>query len=117
MVQHGAALATESRDASLPETVASGSIDQLSPRMAALCRYALKLTQAPSEMEAADVAQLRAAGLDDRAIVDANQVASYFNYVNRVADGLGVELEQHWPEHLRARRRYTQRPRPSPSGR
>lgn len=39
-----------------------------------------------------DIDRLRAEGLDDRAIVDANQVVAYFNYVNRVADGLGVEL-------------------------
>ncbi len=85
--------------------------------MAALCRYALKLTQAPSEMEAADVEQLRAGGFDDRAIVDSNQVASYFNYVNRVADGLGVELEEHWPEHLRARHRYAHHRGQAASGR
>ncbi len=49
---------------------------------------------------------LRALGLDDRAIVDANQAVSYFNYVNRVADGLGVELEPTWPSSARRRRRY-----------
>lgn len=57
-------------------------------------------------MAEADLEPLRAAGLDDRAIVDANQVVAYFNYVNRVADGLGVELEPGWPEHARARRAY-----------
>ena len=41
-----------------------------------------------------DVHALRAAGLDDRAIVDANQVVAYFNYVNRIAEGLGFELER-----------------------
>jgi alkylhydroperoxidase family enzyme len=40
-----------------------------------------------------DLDALREHGLDDRAIVDANQVVAYYNYVNRVADGLGVELE------------------------
>ena len=44
-------------------------------------------------MSRADVEALRAVGLDDRAIVDANQVVVYYKYVNRVADGLGVELE------------------------
>lgn len=53
-----------------------------------------------------DVDALRAVGLDDRAIVDANQVVAYFNYVNRVADGLGVELEPPWPPELRRRRGY-----------
>jgi alkylhydroperoxidase family enzyme len=39
------------------------------------------------------VAVLRAAGFDDVAIHDATQVIGYFNYINRVADGLGVDLE------------------------
>lgn len=51
----------------------------------------------------ADVERLRDAGLDDRAIVDANQVVAYFNYVNRIADGLGVDLEGEWPDELRTR--------------
>ena len=49
---------------------------------------------------------LRRAGCSDRDVVDVNQVASYFNYVNRVVDGLGVELEADWPESARAPRRY-----------
>lgn len=57
-------------------------------------------------MVEADVDALRTAGFDDRAIVDANQVVSYFNYVNRVADGLGVELEDSWPEEVRKPRTY-----------
>ena len=44
-------------------------------------------------MAQADVDALRAAGFDDRAVHDATQVVSYFNYINRVADALGVELE------------------------
>jgi alkylhydroperoxidase family enzyme len=44
-------------------------------------------------MEEADIAQLRAAGFDDRAIHDATQIAAYFNYINRVADALHVEQE------------------------
>jgi hypothetical protein len=44
-------------------------------------------------MEEADLAPLRAAGLDDRAIHDAVQAIAYFSYINRVADGLGVDLE------------------------
>src|SRR6266545_2741583 len=74
--------------------------------MAALCSYARKLTRAPAAVSEADVAALRRAGLDDRAIVDANQVVAYFNYVNRVVEGLGVELEERWPAAVRTRRRY-----------
>ncbi|MDE2821256.1 MAG: peroxidase [Chloroflexota bacterium] len=59
----------------------------------ALCAYAEKLTSQPTEMTAADVERLRGAGLDDVAIHDATQVVAYFNYINRVADALGVERE------------------------
>lgn len=59
----------------------------------ALCAYAEKLTQSPAAMTEADVQGLRAAGLDDRAIHDATQVIAYFNYINRIADALGVERE------------------------
>lgn len=64
--------------------------------MRALCEYARKLTVSPGAMVEDDLAPMRAVGLDDRAIVDANQVVAYFNYANRVVDGLGVELEDHW---------------------
>jgi hypothetical protein len=66
-------------------------------------------------MERTDIELLRAEGLDDRAIVDANQVVAYFNYVNRVADGLGVELEPSWPAALRTPRSYGARLRDFPS--
>ena len=59
----------------------------------ALCRYAEKLTLDQRSMGPADVEELRAHGLDDRAIHDATQVIGYFNYITRVADGLGVEPE------------------------
>jgi uncharacterized peroxidase-related enzyme len=106
VVQHGAALTRESGDPALAEAVASGRFEDLEPRMAALCTYALKLTLRPSTMEEADIDALRNAGFEDRGIVDANQVVSYFNYVNRVSDGLGVELEDDWPDEIRRPRTY-----------
>ena len=106
MVQHGAALSRESGEPALTEAVASAEFDKLPSRMAALCRYALALTVRPWTIRRADVEALRAAGLSDRDIVDANQVVAYFNYVNRVADGLGVALEEDWPEEDRRRRSY-----------
>ena len=45
-------------------------------------------------MTEADVQSLRKAGLDDIAIHDATQIIGYFNYINRVADALGVESEE-----------------------
>jgi uncharacterized peroxidase-related enzyme len=59
----------------------------------ALCAYAEKLTLSPSEIVEADITALRAAGFNDRAIHDATQVIGYFNYINRIADGLDVEME------------------------
>jgi alkylhydroperoxidase family enzyme len=55
--------------------------------------YAEKLTLRPSEVAESDLARLREAGLDDRGILEVVQVTSYFNFVNRLADGLGVSLE------------------------
>ena len=59
----------------------------------ALMRYAEKLTMTPGSMIEPDVAALRAAGLDDGAILEANQIVCYFNYVNRSINGLGVTTE------------------------
>jgi len=65
----------------------------LSPRERAILDYAVKLTLRPSEMQSSDVEGLRDAGLSDGEILDVCQVISYYNYVNRLADGLGVDLE------------------------
>ncbi len=59
-----------------------------------LCAWAEKLTLQLDEAGAADVEGLRAAGFSDEAISDAAQVIGYFNYINRVAEGLGVDLEE-----------------------
>lgn len=59
----------------------------------ALCDYAEKLTLRQAEVGADDLEVLRGHGFDDRAIHDATQVIGYFNYITRVADGLGVEPE------------------------
>lgn len=59
----------------------------------ALCAFADKLTRTPAAMEEADLDALRAHGLDDVALHDAIQVVSFFNYINRVADAVHVDLE------------------------
>jgi len=59
----------------------------------ALVAYALKLTRTPRAMHAADIEALRAAGLAEEEIFEAAFVTAYFNYTNRVAEGLGVEPE------------------------
>ena len=62
----------------------------------AMLDYAVKLTLTPGEMGDGDVERLREVGFDQTAILDICQVVSYYNYVNRLADGLGVELEARW---------------------
>ncbi len=59
--------------------------------------YALKLTRTPWKMCRDDLEPLRDAGLTDREILDLAMIVSYYAYVNRMADGLGVELEPGGP--------------------
>jgi alkylhydroperoxidase family enzyme len=56
-------------------------------------RYAERLAAEPASVTREHVDALRAQGFDDRAIHDAAQVVAYFSYINRVADGLGVDPE------------------------
>ena len=72
----------------------------ISPAERAMLDYAVKLTRAPWTMTGADVEKLRACGLSDTAILDLNIVASYYAFVNRLADGLGVELESWWSKEI-----------------
>lgn len=55
--------------------------------------YAEKLTRTPGAMERRDVEELRAVGFSDADILHIAEVTAYYAYVNRIADGLGVELE------------------------
>ncbi len=59
----------------------------------ALLAFAEKLTRKPSAAVEDDLAVLRRCGFDDGQLHDAVQVVSYFNYINRIAAGLGVDLE------------------------
>ena len=59
----------------------------------AALRYAAKLTLHPGEMAPADVDALRDAGWDDGEILEINQIVGYFNYANRLLNGLGVTTE------------------------
>jgi alkylhydroperoxidase family enzyme len=60
--------------------------------------YVEKLTRTPGEMVEADVLALRDAGFTDRDILDICTTAAYYAYVNRIADGLGVQLESWLPD-------------------
>lgn len=67
--------------------------DALDDKLRALLAWAEKLTRSPARCGRADVDALRAAGATDHEIHATAQVAAYFNYINRVADALGVDFE------------------------
>ncbi len=62
--------------------------------IARLVAFAQKLTWANATVDESEIATLRGHGFDDAAISSAVQVVAYFNYINRVADGLGVDREE-----------------------
>ena len=71
----------------------------LEPRVRCLCDFAVKVTREPSGITAADLDVLRGEGWSDAAIHDALQVVSYFNYINRIADAVGIGDEPEWAHH------------------
>ena len=66
---------------------------ELSPPDRAMLDYVAKLTLKPVSVQPDDINSLRKNGFDDKAILQINLIASWFNYINRVADGLGVGRE------------------------
>jgi len=59
-----------------------------------MLEYAVKLTSKTCTVNEDDIIALHKVGFDDEAILDIVQVAAYFNFVNRLACGLGIELEE-----------------------
>jgi uncharacterized peroxidase-related enzyme len=66
----------------------------LPARIQTMVDYAVNLTQWPGDMREQDVELLRQAGLSDEDILSINLIVSYFNFVNRIALGLGVEFSE-----------------------
>ena len=73
-------------DADAPERAFEG-------KELAMLRYARKLTISPGAMVETDVQAMRDEGAEDGEILEVNQVCGYFNYVNRLLNGLGVTLK------------------------
>lgn len=95
MAHHAEGLRKESKDDGLVAAIRSDYRKaRVFPAERALLDFAAKLTQEPSACTKEDLAALRKAGWSDSAILDATLVVSYFAFVNRIADGLGVELEE-----------------------
>ena len=99
MTHHGAGLRKLTNDAVLVEQL-KADYRQAAVTVAemAMLDYAVKLTLEPWNMVEADVIALGESGFSDSAILDINQVTGYYAYVNRLADGLGVPLEEFWGE-------------------
>lgn len=66
----------------------------ISDRNKLILDYVEKITSTPAAIDSDYIDSLRREGFDDLLLHDIVQVAAYFNYVNRLADGLGVELEE-----------------------
>jgi uncharacterized peroxidase-related enzyme len=66
---------------------------KLPPRSKALAKFAELVTRTPAAVREQDVTTLRKHGLTDRDILDAVEITAYFNYINRVADALGIDPE------------------------
>ena len=62
----------------------------ITPQERAMLDYAVQLTRDATQITRADHEKLRAAGFDDRGILQITLIAAWFNYINRVADALGV---------------------------
>ena len=90
--QHGEALREESEDELMTQIRKNYKTADITKKEKIMLRYAEKLTKESYNMTERDIENLRSVGYSDREIFDINQVCAYFNYVNCIADGLGVEL-------------------------
>ena len=74
-----------------PDTVRTGE-----PPLDALLDYTRILVRRPGNVTAEDITRLRAQGFDDFDILDVNNLAAYYCYINRVANGLGLQGGSRW---------------------
>jgi uncharacterized peroxidase-related enzyme len=98
IVHHRRGLRRLLRDDSLAEHIeADYETAGLDERRLSMLRYVEKLTRTPGKTTKEDVEQLRRVGFSDEDILQIAEVTAYYAYVNRIADGLGVELESWIP--------------------
>lgn len=62
-----------------------------------MLQFVEKLTRRPASLSEEDIDALRACEFSERAILDVVLISAYYAFVNRLADGLGVEMESYWP--------------------
>lgn len=99
MVHHRRGLRRLLRDDDLADAIEDDfESAQISEKRKMMLRYALKLTRTPAEITGSDVALLRGEGFSDTDILHIVEVTAYYAYANRIADGLGIPLEDWIPE-------------------
>ncbi|MCH7666599.1 MAG: peroxidase [Acidobacteria bacterium] len=86
-------MSVEDQDLLLDALAADYRVAGLEPADRSMLDYAVKLTESPNAVTSGDVDRLRDLGFDDRGIHDICSITAYFAFVNRIAEGLGVELE------------------------
>jgi uncharacterized peroxidase-related enzyme len=91
---HGAGLLRLTKNQGLVDALSRGEdANELTSAERAMLSYARKLTTALGSVTEEDIQALQNEGFNDRAILEINLAVSYMNFVNRIAEGLGVELE------------------------
>ncbi len=99
MVHHGESLRRLVRDDALVDQLKEDFRQApLSVEDHVMLDYVVKLTKRPFAVAESDVEGLREVGFSDRTILDVVQITAYFAFVNRLAGGLGVTLEDYWSQ-------------------
>lgn len=99
MTHHRRGLRRLLRDDALAERIENDfETAGLSDKRLAMLRYAVKLTVAPGSVNQSDIADLRVVGFSDLDILHVAEVTGYYAYANRIADGLGIPLEDWIPD-------------------
>ena len=94
MTHHRRGLRRLLRDDDLVERIeADFETAGVSEKRVAMLRYAMKLTVTPGEVDESDVESLRDVGFTDTDVLHIAEVVGYYAYANRIADGLGIPLE------------------------
>ena len=97
MQHHGRGLFRLTKNKSLVEAInADYKTADISDKDRNMLDYVTLLTKNPCNIRRKDFDKVKAAGFAEADVLDLVQVTAYFNYVNRLACGLGVELESYW---------------------
>ena len=93
VAHHMEALQRYEKDKAALDKVREAPEQLANPRLRAMLLYARQLTVAPATMDEGQIEALRSAGLTDQEVLRINLITAYFNFVNRIALGLGVTAD------------------------